>query len=289
MIIDCILEYKTILKDSYKSNLLKDAFLADSIDKFKITKHRDGNYPAIITISGWRSEDKDNYKDWETSILKLYPDREWFHLEWNSEKIPFIDESYEFNTLTTIPKTIKKYGFKTLIFLSPLGGLTPITSSAISVLTKEKNVLINNYWHLAVRNSNHTGECLAKVLNACIHKNFILVGHSLGSRVIYNCLTYLIERGLDSNIQEVHLLGGAVGSDKTKWSSKTLIVKNKIYNYFSENDSVLKIAYRASMLTKHPIGLSKIENRKVINIDTSRLIKGHTEYIQNFHFIQNLI
>ena len=53
-------------------------FLSDSIDKFKITKHRDGKYPAIITISGWRTQDKDNRKDWEESILKAFTDKSFF-------------------------------------------------------------------------------------------------------------------------------------------------------------------------------------------------------------------
>lgn len=53
-------------------------FLSDSIDKFKITKHRDGKYPAIITISGWRTQDKDNRKDWEESILKAFTGKSFF-------------------------------------------------------------------------------------------------------------------------------------------------------------------------------------------------------------------
>ncbi|MFV8366207.1 DUF726 domain-containing protein [Flavobacterium sp. XS1P27] len=292
MVIDCISDYKKILNQNQKTNPLKDMFLSDSIDKFKITKHRDGNYPAIITISGWRSQDKDNRKDWEKSILRLYPDREWFHLEWNSEKIPVIDKTL----MTNMPSTnieiekpkinikfIKRaFGVATVITATifPVSVIVPIVAKGINY-----SGLLNNYWHSAVRNSKATGDCLAQVLYACKKKDFILVGHSLGARVIFNCLTYLSEKSLSSNIIEVHLLGGAVGNNSKKWSKMSLGVKNSIYNYFSDHDKVLKNAYRATMLSAKPIGLNEISNKKVINKNSTWLIKGHTEYIQNFHLI----
>lgn len=279
MVINCISEYKKILNPNPKINPLKEIFLSDSIDKFKITKHRDGNYPAIITISGWRSQDKDNRKDWEKSILRLYPDREWFHLEWNSEKIPLIDKALKTNMPSADVET-EKTEVKNA-FIRNLIRVNNIITAAIPI----NNILLDNYWHTAVRNSKDTGDCLAKVLNSCQKKEFILIGHSLGARVIFNCLTHLQENHLNSNIFEVHLLGGAVGNNSKKWSKMSLVVKNSIYNYFSDHDKVLKNAYRATMLSAKPIGLNEISNEKVINRNSTWLIKGHTEYIQNFHLI----
>ncbi|MFH6970886.1 DUF726 domain-containing protein [Flavobacterium petrolei] len=293
MIIDCISDYKTILNQNPKTNPLKEMFLSDSIDKFKITKHRDGNYPAIITISGWRSQDKDNRKDWEKSILRLYPDREWFHLEWNSNKLPIFDNGPKPNSpdMPKMPSTdtetkkvdnkfIKRLLRITTVIVASVVPVAPVVSVVFN-----SNNLLNNYWHRAVRNANETGNCLAKVLNACEKKDFILVGHSLGARVIFNCLSYLNQNTLYSNIIEIHLLGGAVGSNPKKWSKISLLVKNNIYNYFSDNDSVLKNAYRISMLSTQPIGLGEIVNKKVININSTRLIKRHIDYIPNFHLL----
>lgn len=291
MTIDCISDYKQIINQNDES-IIKDIFSSDSIDKFKITKHRDGNYPAIITISGWRSQDKDNRKEWEESILKIYPDREWFHLEWNSEKIPFLDKVPMTNMPSTDIETIQptinikfiKRVFGVVVGITstilPVGIIVPIVAKVTNY-----NGLLNNYWHTAVRNSKVTGDCLAQVLNACKKKDFILIGHSLGARVIFNCLTYLSEKGLNSNIFEVHLLGGAVGNNSNKWSQKSLLVKNNIYNYFSDNDDVLKNAYRPFMLSKQPIGLNEIINKKVINRNSTILIAGHTEYIKSFSLL----
>lgn len=288
MIIDCISDYKKILNQNQKTYTTKDMFLSDSIDKFKITKHRDGNYPAVITISGWRSQDKDNRKDWEESILEAFPDREWFHLEWNSEKIPFADKALKTNMPSADveinkPKARNKF-IKGLISLTTVIAGTIVPVVAVGLNSKK---ILNNYWHIAVRNSKVTGECLAKVISSCQKKEFILVGHSLGARVIFNCLNHLYENQLNSNIFEVHLLGGAVGSNSEKWSQKSLLVKNNIYNYFSNNDIVLKTSYRASMLSLSPIGLTKMNNKKAINKDSTHLIKGHSEYIKNFHFLKN--
>ena len=287
MVIDCISDYKKILNQNPKKNPLKDMFLSDSIDKFKITKHREGNYPAIITISGWRSQDRDNRKDWEKSILKVYPDRVWFHLEWNSKRIPFIDKAHNTNLART--DTEKKKSKVNLKLIKRAIYLTiGSTLSIVPILgvVSNSNKLLNNYWHSAVRNSKDTGDCLAKVLSACQNKEFILIGHSLGARVIYNCLSHLNENQLNSNIFEVHLLGGAVGSNSNKWSKQSLLVKNKIYNYFSDNDDVLRFSYRGSMLSANPIGLSKIVNQKVENRNTTSFIHGHTEYIENFSLIK---
>jgi hypothetical protein len=276
MIIDCISDYKKILNQNQKSTI-KDIFLTDSIDKFKITKQRDGNYPALITISGFTSEDKDNRKDWEKSILRIYPDREWFHLEWNSKKIPF--DKVPMTTMPDVATTNEKPKPKYIKYIKFVYRLNIITSTA--------DILKNNYWHSAVRNSKNTGECLAKVLNACNKKEFILIGHSLGARVIHNCLNHIHEKESHSNIHEIHLLGGAVGSNPKKWISASFVVKKNIFNYYSFYDSVLSNGYRIGMLSVFPIGLNAIKNDKVININSSKIIKGHTEYIRKFSQLYN--
>lgn len=275
MEIDCITEYKKIL-NSYKSNFVKDMFLSDSIDKFKITKHKDGNYPAIITISGFTSEDKDNRKDWEKCISRIYPDREWFHLEWNSKKIPFDKEP-----MTKMPDILKTNEIKKPKYLKFIKYAVYRTN----ILLHLSDIFINNYWHVAVRNSSKTGECLAEILSACQKKEFVLIGHSLGARVIYNCLNHLYEKKLTSNIIEIHLLGGAVENDTEKWLRASFMVKKHIYNYYSFYDMVLTSSYRIGMLSFFPIGLYQIKNEKVVNLPSSRFIKGHTEYIKRFSIV----
>jgi len=270
--IDCITEYKKIINRIKRKNFLKDTFLNDSADKFKITKHRDGKYPAIVTISGFTSEDKDNRKNWEHSILTLFPESEWFHLEWDSKKLPFDEE--KIGTMPAFYEEKKKEHNSFKIFLNVIANR----------FTYGTHLVINNFWHVSVRNAKVAGSQLGEVLSACPHKEFILVGHSLGARIIYNCLDYLHNNNVITNINEVHMLGGAVGNNSARWKNVSEKVVNKIYNYYSNNDMVLKTSYRIAMLSRNPIGLTKIDHEKVINKDSSLVVAGHSMHIEKFYW-----
>ncbi|WP_366187531.1 DUF726 domain-containing protein [Flavobacterium ovatum] len=76
-----------------------------------------------------------------------------------------------------------------------------------------------------------------------------------------------------------------IASYKTTCSCSGGYVKKHIFNYFSIHDLVLSSGYRIGMLSVFPIGLSEIDNRKVINVNSSKFVKGHTEYIRKFSLI----
>lgn len=113
----------------------------------------------------------------------------------------------------------------------------------------------------------------------------ILMGHSLGARVIYNMLIKLHKH--DFKVYEVYLFGGAVSrNNKAGWLSALSTVDKKIYNYYSSNDDILKKLYCSTMAGDDPIGLGKIEYFSSVdskmaelkNIDCTDVIGGHTEY-----------
>lgn len=275
MTIDCISEYKKIIKNYKNQSLPSQLLLSDSTDKFKLTKHRDGNYPAIITISGFFSEDCDNRLNWQNSVLTAFPDQEWFHLEWNTQQEPFRKKE----------PTNKPVPYQQAPIPNKLKWIL-IGASLMFSYTRFTYVLINNWWHLAIRNSRHTGKLLAETIMACQHKEFILVGHSLGARVIHNCLEHIAVSKVETNVKEAHLLGGAVNSRVLKWSKTTSSVKDKIYNYYSKNDKILKFMYSSIMIDRYPVGLQKIDLPVFVNIDSTKYISGHKEYIPNFHIIK---
>src|SRR5690606_2200420 len=125
-----------------------------------------------------------------------------------------------------------------------------IGASLLFSYTRITYLLINNWWHLALRNSRLTGKLLAETVMACPHKEFILIGHSLGARVIYNCLEHIKASNVETNIKEVHLLGGAVNSRIFKWNKTINTVKDRIYNYYSSKDYILKIMYSTIMIDR---------------------------------------
>jgi hypothetical protein len=71
-----------------------------------------------------------------------------------------------------------------------------------------------------------------------------------------------------------------------KWKKSQNTVNDLIYNYYSKNDKILKRLYSPIMIDRYPIGLKEIDLPFVKNIDTSKYISGHTEYIPNFHIIK---
>lgn len=278
MRIECISEYEKILKQFNIKDKPNQLFFLDSNDKFKITKHRDGKYPAVITISGFLTEDLDNRLSWEKSVLTVFPDREWFHLEWDTQKSP-----WEKKVMTSQPIPYNPKSSQSKIKWYKLGGAALLY---FNLYTMVPYFIINNWWHLAVRNSKHTGKLLAKTIMACDHKEFILLGHSLGARVIYNCLEHIGKSNVETNIKEVHLLGGAVNSRVEKWNKTTGTVKDLVYNYHSKNDLILRRLYSLIMIDRFPIGLKDIDLPYFENIDSTADISGHSEYIQNFHLLK---
>ena len=272
MQIDCISEYEKIVK-RFSGKDYNHPFFSDSTDKFKITKHKEGIYPAIVTISGFWSEDEDNKLNWQNSISNAFPNHEWFHIEWNTQKAPLkkynLDKVFKANSNNKVQGLFIKFASFSRKYLSIV------------------HILINNDWHLAVRNSRHTGRFLGDIMSACGHKEFILIGHSLGARVIHNCLEHISKKGITTNIKDVYLLGGAVSSRNSKWKSAMESIQNNAYNYYSKNDIVLREAYASIMIDDYPVGLNKVSLEKFINIDSSKYISGHTEYIPNFHIIKN--
>jgi len=149
--------------------------------------------------------------------------------------------------------------------------------------------LIGNPWHTSMVKASMTGILLADLIARTNNPDgFILMGHSLGSRVIYYLL-YALSTKNTSQVNDVYLLGGAVDRKDTKgWIEAIKAVKGKIVNCYSNNDSTLKFLYQgANALSSAPIGLGDIEvaDNKIINKNVTSLIGGHMEYKEKFNKI----
>jgi len=127
-----------------------------------------------------------------------------------------------------------------------------------------------------------TGIVLADLLARTKHKSgFVLMGHSLGARVIYYALSALSTKRNGRPIKEVYLLGGAVGNDEASWRGAASAVVGNIYNLYSDRDRVLAALYKmATAGQSAPVGYHGIEGSlaNVHNIDVTRQVAGHTKY-----------
>jgi predicted alpha/beta hydrolase family esterase len=234
-----------------------------------LEKIREGKGTTIITIDGFLNEGNDNTQDWNNALKIKYPNNPWFHLHWESENINKLIKKTALSFLLayTIPTT--------MIFM-----VTSLISVPI-VLIRFSGVILT--WRKALKNSEKAGESLPKIIEELKVRKIILIGHSLGTRVIYHCLKNIKTK----TIFEIHLLGGAVNNNKLKWKLIEDKIENRIFNYHSDNDRILQSFYKVGALDNNPIGREKIETKKTSNINVTELVKGHTEFKTEFHKYMN--
>ena len=83
--------------------------------------------------------------------------------------------------------------------------------------------LVKNLWTVAVNRANKTAMALAAIIQRSNLESVVLVGHSLGGRVMLNLATALAGAAGTENgvrVEAVHLLGSAIDQD-AKWEDLT--------------------------------------------------------------------
>ncbi len=250
-----------------------------AVKNFKITKIKDGTGPSLIFINGFLSQKNQDPNDWINSVSTKYPSNPYYSVRWESKSL------YEMGSLI-----IKSAGGKSFIKF-----ITRLMKNRRGFLAKKINPLswaftgselIGNPWHASMVKASMTGILLADLIARTKNQNgYILMGHSLGSRVIYYLLKALSDNK-KSLIKDVFLLGGAVDrKDTDGWRTALKAVNGNLINCYSSNDTTLKFLYQgANALLSSPIGLGDIEldNKKVINKNVSSIIGGHMEYKDKF-------
>lgn len=250
-----------------------------AIKDFKITKIKDGTGPALIFINGFLSQKNQDPGDWINAVSKKYPNNPYYYVNWESSSL------YEMGSL--IGKGIGGAAFKKLITELMKRGSKSFAKKLNPLnLVQTVSELIGNPWHTSMVKASMTGILLADIIARTNNPNgFILMGHSLGSRVIYYLLCSLSTKKC-TLINDVFLLGGAVDrKDANGWSEAIKPIKGKVINCYSRNDDTLKFLYQgANALTSAPIGLGDIEmtHPKIINKDVSSTIGGHMQYKEKF-------
>lgn len=102
-------------------------------------------------------------------------------------------------------------------------------------------------WTRAKKRAPQAGETLAEWLRAQENRPIHLVGHSLGGRVALEAL----DSDPGDSIESVALLGAAVDPDSVCHSYNPAIesINSEVYNYHSENDTIVCRLYRVGELS----------------------------------------
>lgn len=244
------------------------------IEGFEIKKIKEGKGNPILFIDGFLTQENEDTTVWEKQLKQTYPNNPWYYVKWESKR------------LHDLGKKITEHGTKKAIEIAITQFAKQASKSSLKKLTPFGYALtalgiINNPWSIACVKASMTGVLLADLLSRTEEK-YILCGHSLGARVIYYTLKTLSKKNIQF-VDTVHLLGGAVDSNPKDWSEASKAVSKNIINYSSKQDYVLATMYKlGTFFTSKPIGRNIIEAEKVINIDTTNIVNGHTQFKNEF-------
>jgi hypothetical protein len=251
---------------------LGNAYLGD-VDGFGIRTLRIGRLPAIVTVNGFLTEGDDTLADWQAVLDRHFPRHTWYHVDWEAKSLHklgsylgggFTSQAFKYVVTEAARKASKA--------AAPLFGQA---ATAVQCLS-----LANNPWHIALVKAGMTGALLADILRRCTDQSFILLGHSLGARVIYSALATL-STTRTAIIEQAHLMGGAVDNNPEDWAQAVKAVRNSVHNYYSLNDGVLQYLYQAgTFFMSTPIGRNPIPVPGVDNHDVTQLVAGHMKYKQ---------
>lgn len=241
---------------------------------FKIELLREGTGVPVIIARGFTTEKSTDWWQAVDFVEKTYPDSSIYLLNWGSNELA--DVAFLLGKAGTgqagkaaMAGLAKKAGKKAMAKLNPV---LPIAIAAD---------VAKNPWHVARVRADKTGVILADIL-ARYDGEVILVGHSLGGRVMATAAQAASTNRKKSQIRDIRLAGAAIGT-KFDWHAVGSAATGDVVNYFSSNDSVLKLLYKAAEFGSVAVGLagtgSTVSN--IHDVDVSDKVAGHSSYWLN--------
>ncbi|KAI4140050.1 MAG: hypothetical protein LQ341_003982 [Variospora aurantia] len=226
---------------------------------------------VTIGISGWLTTASDVTSPWRI----LSPaSSEPFALRYELEALMNLGNSISAMVSSAAWGYAKSEMIKHTIFAELTAALWPLAILKISRV-------VDNPFSVAKARSDKAGELLADALvnKAQGERPVVLVGYSLGARVVYSCLMNLAKRKAFGLVESAVLIGTPCPSTTADWRVMRSVVASRLVNVYSENDYVLGFLYRTSSIQYGVAGLQKIEGLPgVENVDVSATVSGHLRY-----------
>lgn len=244
---------------------------------FGFEKVADGPGVTVVFANGFLSEGQTGWGQWERMVRERYPDASVYRLTWGAK---------ELKSLTALlakraPAYAGKKAAEQLVVQALKEG--PKMLGPLSAVLTGADVA-KNPWHVAMTRATMTGSVLADALVRADLHSVVLIGFSLGARVMAataeSLATRTDQRG-GPRIESMHLLGAAVG---TGWNWHTIerAVEHEIWNYWSENDWILRYLFRVGVAgTAKAVGCDGIPatSSKIKNVNVSSIVDGHLSHL----------
>ncbi len=221
------------------------------IRDFGIEKVREGRGTPILVVDGFLTQET-SMDAWFEGLEPAFASHPWYRVTWESQN------------------------------LRALGSALAEAAGALRLPARRSMFLlldvVRNPWHLALWKAERTGRLLGFLLSRVRTKSFVLLGHSLGARVVFETLQTLGARGA-RKVEAAHLFAAAVDrGDRAAWTLARRGAR-RIANYYSRHDGVLRYLYvPGNLFLSDPAGLRAVEMRGIRNVDAGKLVDGHTKY-----------
>lgn len=250
---------------------LTNAYLSQD-KSFNIEKLRNGKGVAVLVCSGFLTEGKPGWGDWERIVSERYPESPVYRIHWGSEELKDLWSVVSGNFgKAAITKGAKSAALKASKHAAKVVG--PIGGALIFA------DLVKNPWWRARERANKTGAIVSDLLARTELDEVVLIGHSLGARAML-CAAEALGTKVDApKVRDLHLLGAAAGT-KRDWHRVNSAVTGTAYNYHSREDRVLRFFYSVAQVGDKAAGGAGITTKlkKIKNVDVTRQVADHSAY-----------
>lgn len=253
-----------------------------AIEEFEFLPLSSGKHLHLtIAVTGWLCSGK--YSSFQAPWCSLGKCGEQYCLVWESHFLRELGSA-----MTSLLDGLISIVAQEALKYTVLSGIVAALTWPASLLAAAS--VIDNPWCVCLNRSAEVGKHLAQVLRSRQQgkRPVNLIGFSLGARVIYYCLQELAsDQGSEGVVEDVVLLGAPVDGSEKAWERMARVVAGKIVNGYCRGDWLLGFLYRSSAAQLSVAGLQpiNIQDRRVINVDLSSVVKGHLDYMRQMDTI----
>jgi pimeloyl-ACP methyl ester carboxylesterase len=238
---------------------------------FEIELVREGSGVPVVFATGFLTEGRSAWSEWRRLIDTRYPDAPVYHVHWGAKELQDLTGLLAANGGKAAIRAILLQGARRGNKAAALPGLGWVLGV---------HGVATNPWTLAKTRAGMTGAILAELIARTEEGPYVLVGHSLGARVMVTAAEALGTRSGPPRIEAMHLLGAAVGR-KGHWHRLESAVQGKVWNYWSDNDKVLRWLYKLAEVGEVAVGQTGFGSTRprIKDRNVTRSVAGHSGYV----------
>lgn len=240
---------------------------------FRIEKLRDGHGCPVVFATGFLTDGQNGWGEWRPLIDRRYPEAPVYRLHWGAKELKHLAQllgrgAANQTIRRSAASAARRASSKAATRLGPLGSVFLARG------------LATNPWTVARTRADMTGAVLADLIARTRQDRFVLLGHSLGGRVMITAAQALGSRQGEPRLESLHLLGAAASS-RRDWRNLEAAVSGTVWNYHSRQDKVLANLYRVAQFGDRAVGHVGFASSfpSIRDRDVSRRVSAHKEYV----------